>query len=387
MVRIAFRALAVVILLGPLFAFLAVPGRAEEGADALYRITDIAVDIAAPTAAEARDKARTDAERAAFEQLLTRLGASNVSAASFQDKTIAALVRALDIEHETVLAGRYKGLLSVQFKPQAVQEILKDRHVMSATRAGPLTAVLPIVQGEPSVLWEEDTPWRQAWAASPSRAGRTPIVVPTGDLADIARISATEALKGDSGPLQTLAQAYHADEVAVAVLGPDHQHLEVTRYGADGQRRGTTTVETPGAPKATPPDLALRRNVAAIRRWLDAAPPSTTSEATIAPKEGKEGASDTPKAVSFSAEDKEPVVHLLVTVQLPNLAAWPQVRARLTRVVGVERIDLLTLVRGAAQVDLTFVGTLEVLRLACAEQGLGLGQAPGSGAWILWPGR
>src|SRR6185369_10293232 len=66
-------------------------------------------------------------------------------------------------------------------------------------------------------LFEDRNPWREAWAKRPPRDTLMPIVVPLGDLKDIADLDAKQAMAGDVRRLEALARRYGATDTAVAV--------------------------------------------------------------------------------------------------------------------------------------------------------------------------
>src|ERR1700722_8018446 len=68
-----------------LLVFFAPPVWAQTVDTSLYQITDVPVDVTADSAAHARDQAVAGAQRAALEQLLSRLGADSSLVAKLED--------------------------------------------------------------------------------------------------------------------------------------------------------------------------------------------------------------------------------------------------------------------------------------------------------------
>src|ERR1700761_2054301 len=70
------------------------PSRAQDAPDnSMYEVTDVAVDVTADSAAHAKDQAIAQGQRAAFLQLLDRLGVDSGVAAKLSDDDIATLVQ------------------------------------------------------------------------------------------------------------------------------------------------------------------------------------------------------------------------------------------------------------------------------------------------------
>ena len=72
---------------------------------------------------------------------------------------------------------------------------------------------------------------------------------------------------------------------------------------------------------------------------------------------------------------------LSVTIPISSLGDWVQVRDRLASVPSVRRVDLLSLTRQEARVQLRYVGSSDQLRSSLAEVDLDLGG--GDPVWRL----
>ncbi|MGB9152578.1 MAG: hypothetical protein WCD70_05775 [Alphaproteobacteria bacterium] len=109
-----------------------------------YTVTDVNADVTADNASHARDQALMQAERSAYAQLCTRMGATD-NEAKLDDATIESLVQSFEVQSEHLSSVRYIGVFTIQFKPQAVQK----RIVKAATAAAdagetpPAPAVAP----------------------------------------------------------------------------------------------------------------------------------------------------------------------------------------------------------------------------------------------------
>jgi hypothetical protein len=76
-----------------------------------------------------------------------------------------------------------------------------------------------------------------------------------------------------------------------------------------------------------------------------------------------------------------------VAVPIRNLNDWVQTKRRLAQVPTVSRVDLMTLTREAARVELSYRGSPEVLSNALAQQDLSLTEAPPLDQGAIQAGR
>ncbi len=336
----------------------------------VYRIAGVTVDVTAASATVARDHALMQAQRSAFTLLLERLGAGGQQAKA-SDEALAALVQAFEIQNEHTAGLRYTGLFSIQFKPPAVRQWLGTLGVKyTENRARPLV-VLPIVKSkEKATLWEDLTPWRSAWMNSEKNTGLVPFIVPAGDLEDIAIISTAEALSGKVEALEALRQKYEAGGVLVAVLDVTSSVPEDDALGEKGEgvimaRRYDETGEAK--------DLD-RLPIA----WGTLAGRGDVLAGTLRPLSQQLEA-------AWRATNKVPsgaVATLPVDVNVPTLAAWAQIKQKLTQVPVVASAQIVSMTRGLVHIELGFRGELASLSSAVAEQGLTLEQGAGGG-WLL----
>ena len=345
------------------------PAWAEENGDAsLYQVMDVAADVTADSAAHARDQAIMQVQRSAFGQLLTRLGADSALEKKLDDDALAAMVQAFEVQQERLSAVRYIGTFTVQFKPNAVRNFLSKRGTsFNEVRSKPMV-VLPVVSnGGRSVLWEERTPWRAAWEGATGKGGLVPIIVPAGDLEDIAVISTSEAISGKPESLLALINKYQAGGAVVTVLNADLNKLDpkqeirvdIQRYDVTGKPGEAEHLSLPPPADAKALTAVLGDGVKQIQGGME----SKWRQSGKAPK--------------------GPMAHLPVSVPISSLADWTTIKAKLANVPGVARINVITLARGTADIDLEFHGDIPPLQTALAGQNLSLEQSPLTGAWQL----
>lgn len=334
-------------------------GAAQGSSQDVYTVRDVEVDVTAASAAAARDQAITEAQRKAFQQLVQRLTPPGTSAPSASDTQVASLVQDFEVQRERSSSVRYLATLTVRFRPNAVRSLLQGSGVAFAEARSKPMLVLPVYRpggGQP-LLWEDRTPWRSAWENTSPNTGLVPFVVPYGELADIADVSAEEALAGDADGFSAIAERYGADDVVVVEMdapadGPDpatEGRVTVTRHTAAGSQP-SQVVTIPAAPDK-PVEEYLAGGVAAVNALLE--------------RQWKEE----------TAVDRRNEQRMDVTVPVARLDDWIRTRRQITQVPAVARADLRRLSRQEAEVELVYYGDPERLRAALARQDLHLERA------------
>ncbi len=322
-------------------------------------MTDVAVDVTADNAAAARDKGLMEAEGLAFDQLAARLSMGE-AAHRPDNATLASLVQSFDIQNENPRAGRYIGTLSVQFKPGPTRAYLQKKgRAFSEARSQPLV-LLPILhQGGRKILWEETTPWRAAWEKVSTRTGLVPLILPVGDAADAALLDANGAEEGRGEALAALAQKYQAGGVVVAVIDAVPQtpwSLTIKRFDAHGAAQEALQPISLEASSAKDQTAVWAKAVGDVQQGLE--------------KKWKQENQATAKAM------EGPVSTLRVRAGVSSLAAWNDLRDRMSHVPGVARVTVTRMSRGAIDADVLFHGDLASLPETMAAAGVVLKQTP-----------
>ncbi len=333
-----------------------------------FEVAGVAVDVTAESAAQARDQAIAEGERRAFEALLDRLVAADVrgSVQTPDRPVLQGLVKDFSIASEKTSAVRYIATLVVRFDAEAVQGWLIEQGVpFAATPSDPVVVVPVWEEGGRVTLWDDPNPWRDAWDADAGAAPMVPTLLPAGDLADVATLTARQALDGDAAALAALAARYEATDslVAYARLVADTRSgttiVAVTagRFGPEG-RQWLADVNVRPEPDEDR-DAALRRAVAAVVQEVDQ---RWKQDATV------------------SAGGTE---ELEVVVPIASLRDWVDVRRQLEAMVVVRDLDVVMLASDRVRIKLVYVGDIEQLARALGDSGLALIQDPPD--WVLVP--
>ena len=350
------------------------PPAASTSAADPFAVTGVRVDINGSNPTTVRDQAIREAQAKAWTELYRRLVPGGGNPPRLSDNDIARLVQGFEIDEEKVSASRYLGAITVRFRPNAVRDALGQSGGATQYVEPPAQpfVILPVTQTDGRIiLWQDRTPWREAWEARQPAASLVPLMVPDGELSDAQAISGEDAVGGNAEALARIAQAYKAGGVVVArtdlpANGPDPARgltVEVVRYGLDGTR-DAQTVQVKGS---SPEDL-MTRAVAAVGTQLD---DSWRREHTTA---------------------TGPEQNTLVRVPLSAVNDWVETRKRLAGVHAVTRTNLVSISRSEALLTLTHRGDPDQLAQALVRQDLGLARtapapaaAPGA-APVGYPG-
>jgi len=328
--------------------FIALPAKADSGA--LIAVRGIDVDVTAGNAVDAREQAILQGQRKGLRQALLMLApAADVERlAALSDSQITDLVADYEVESEQTSTVRYIGKLAFRYRLDAIGNLLQQNGVSAATSASPPVLVLPVLTaGGKNLLWGDGNAWRDAWSAHPPSGGLIELMVPKGDPADAAAITADQAVAGDVAKIQALAALYGVGDAAVLVARPDANAsalaLSVTRFGIAGP---TGSFQDQIAVDPANPDAAFGQ---AIDRIADRFQQDWIAQ----------------NRVSSSVEQR-----LTVAAPISGLAQWAELRRRLASVATLRHVDVIYLMRGHAELDLVFIGDRDQLARSLQQRAL-----------------
>ncbi len=334
----------------------------------VYKVSGIPVDVTADTAAAAREAALAAGHREAYRRLMARLVLEE-DAGQVPDLSqgqIAQLVQDFSVVNEKTSAVRYLADLTFRFKPDAVRDLFRAYRLrFTEARSKPLL-VLPIYltpSGE-VLLWEESNLWAFAWAGRDLSEELVPLLIPLGDLGDVAAIDVERAIAGDSAALNDIALRYGAEGVLVVQAGlvgdpvDGDARLDVVADRYDGSTSWRIYADSivqsqPGGADAL------------FDAAIDAVVASAQAEWKVA------------NQLSF---DEQRMLSAIVPVT--ELGDWLEVKKRLSDIASIVGTELVYLTRQYAQVDIAFIGDEERLSRALARNELALSRSALAG-WEL----
>jgi hypothetical protein len=334
--------------------------------DHIFEVQNVAVDVTANTAAEARELALSQGTVRAFKRLLQRLTAraQHDKLPDLSKAEIDAFVQDFSVADEKTSAVRYLASLNFRFKAEAVRRLLTDFGVGFAETVSKPVLVLPVFQDAGALmLWDEPNPWREAWAGRAPSEGLVPTLLPLGDLTDIAAIGAEQAMDGDMQRLNAIAGRYGATDTLVVfgVLRHDAPRnlriLEVyfTRFG-NQLRDQTEVMSFEQQAIETVPQLLSR----AARELTAIVEDNWKRDNLLRPEQGGV---------------------IAAVVPIAGLKDWLAVRKRLGEVALVRRAEMVLLSLEEVRVNLHYLGDPDQLALALEQADLRLFEE--SGEWLL----
>lgn len=364
--------------LAPALAFLASLALAATAVRAqsispidVFTVRNVAVDVTARTAAAARERALKDGQTRALLRLLERLVSRSAldRLPTIDQATANFLVRDFEVANEKTSSVRYLATLTYRFKRSEVRALLRREDIPFAETVSKPVLIVPVLRRDQrATLWQDPNPWRDAWADLQEREGLVPMIVPLGDLNDMADLTVGQAMGGDSARLSAIADRHGAADSMVAVadygvgLGTNLPALHVTiiRIGVTAQAPLllTVTAETAEDASGLFRDAALAAAESIEDGWREA------------------------NLLRFEERRR-----LLVSVPLRSLADWVSVRRRLGRVAVVAGWSLNSLTRRAAEVELSLIGDESQLDQALAQADLVLEDAPPAPPGLFGPAR
>jgi len=326
----------------------------------------VRVDATADSADAARELARVDGQRRALMQVIDRLSGSSADSSkppNLDDKTITDMVESFEVANERMSAVHYLADYTFHFRPSKVRRLvhIADRAPSDANGkpsavegGGKPLVVLPVYKDSArTVLWDDPNAWREAWTRRSADSGAARLTVPLGDAGDLAIIDAGRAEAGKSDALTAIAQRNGGDEAIVALAtarreGDQLVGLDVTmkRYRS-GHLADARNARLDANSGESAEDF--------LRRAAD----TIADEIANGSKKG-------------SAPRPDQTLSLNASVPIESIGDWVRVRDRLASVGAIRKVDLLSLNRREAKIQIKYVGGPDQLRSSLAGVDLGL---------------
>jgi hypothetical protein len=274
-------------------------------------------------------------------------------------------VASFEVANEKMSAVRYVADYTFHFRAADVRKLLQTAGITitepnAAGDAGSnptdtgikAIVVLPVYQtSERATLWDEPNPWRQVWTQRTGTSAGTRLVVPAGDAGDALAIDADKARAGDAGALAAIARKNGADEVLVMLAAqrsgdPGGLDVTVKRYRL-GQLVDTHADSVDANPGEAQSPL--------FRRAAD----TIASDINSGWKNVKEPGAGSP-------------ARLVATLPINGLDDWLKLRDRIAALPAVRKIDVKSLSRQEAAIEIQYAGTIDQLKTSLAGINLDL---------------
>ena len=356
------RRLAALIVVALFGLWPAAPVRAQTAPE-VFQVSGIPVDATAADAETAREQALLQGQIEGMRRLLRRLvpAADHGRLPAVGPGQIERYVANFEIADERVSSNQYLARLTVRYEPDAVRELLQSSALAYAETASAPLVVLPLYRpaGAPR-LWPDDNPWWQAWAEHLDSERLLRLVLPLGDLEDMATVSPDRAMAGDTDALSALAARYAADDALVVIATPREAtplalELEVRRNGIEA---------------ANPPETLLAR------------PEETLEDLMAAAVTGLQDSLDERwKSANLLRYDQ--ARSMVVDIPIARLSDWVEISRGLQGLPEVDRVEVAAFARDNVRARVRYLG--DELRLEEALGRLGLALSREGESWLLLP--
>ena len=351
---------AVVVLLA--MCILSVPTTRAQPAR-VYTVEKISIEASAADAVAAKKKAIAEAERRALNTVLWRITPFSAYERLPRPKPalIEDLLEGYSVRREAYSGTQYLATLDFTFQPNAVRQFLEGYGIPFSETQGPRIAVLPILLRDGKMVKGGSDSWRKAWTGLDLDHTLTPVRLMPLDQA-VTDEQAQALLGGDVRAFEAVSRIYGEDAMVVAVASADNKDGKLTTrfFGTDGA--GPIDLPRFDRINAGDMDSAAKRSAMIALRIL----------------EGRWKLARSP--LGGVPEDAQPI-NFAMTAEFAGLPQWQQMRSRLTRVPGVQSLDIVSLSARAANVTLEFPGGAERLSQQLGRHNLYLHNE--GGAWIL----
>ena len=368
------RLLAALILVAACGWSLASPVRAQT-VEEVFQVSGIAVDATAADAVAAREQALLEGQIEGLRRLLRRLvpATDHARLPAVGPGRIQDYVANFEIADERVSSDQYLARLTVRYEPDAVRGLLQSAALPYAETVSVPIVVLPVYStaGGPR-LWPDDNPWWQAWADNLDLERLLRLVLPLGDLEDMATVTPDAAMAGDTVALAALAQRYAADDVLMVVATPrgSGDAGASGEASADGAPALELEVRRSGIGQANPPETLVAR-------------PGETLEDLMA--EAVVGLQDSLderwKSANLLRYDQ--AATMVVDIPIARLSDWVEINRGLEGLSEVDRVDVTMFARDNVRARIGYIGDQVGLEAALGRLGLALSREGES--WLLLP--
>ena len=325
----------------------------------LYTVEGVEVDVTAKNALEAREKAFSEAQVKAYQELVERL-VSNGDEAQNKDldaESISFMVQDFEVTKEQLSAKRYKGTYTIRFRPDAFQtQVINQGQSYSDIPRGAVL-ILPFYQtGTNTILWDQANPFLSAWARDRVQSdGISSTVVPIGDIEDVSQVNEFSPLSYDPVKLERMRERYGANEVSIILASP-----EISADGIENLRLSLYSAKIRG------PEFAGQMKI-------EGRAGETTTQLfdRAVSKLKQQYKSDWKEQTAVASMDTE-IIQAVMSFN--SVREWINVKHILENLTGMEDVKVNRLTPREASVSLKYHGDAQRLGLALSRSGLILGQ-------------
>ncbi len=322
----------------------------------LFEVRDIVVDARGVTAVKARENARKQAQKKAFNIVLKRLTLEN-DWAILPDSSqinIQNYVRGFQLRDEKTASKRYLAKFTIQFDAESVLNMLKKYNISFIESQEKSALLLPILEDNSGYQFWQSHWWKKAWQSRYLGNLPAPMILPLGDEEDVAALSVEEILLGDAENLAKTATRYKVDMIIImhAVVN-DNKRLEVHiyQYSSLGSRLFIRQFK--------PSDL---KDPSQYSHVSDLAPVAVDYILNTFADEWKKS------AIVLERKDRS----FTIGVDYQNMTQWLKILERLQEASFVKGVNTEVLTSNAAIISMNYTGSQKQLISNLAQLDLSL---------------
>ena len=359
-----------------------------------YEVGNVAVDVSAKTADQARTFGWRLAQRRAWKMLWAKVNnRPETDAPNLSDGALDSMVAGIEVEDEQIGAHRYIAHLGVLFDRSRAAQALGQAE--AGVRSVPMLVIPVMWSGGAPQSFEHRTEWQKAWARF--RSGGSPIdyVRPVGNALDPLILNVAQAGRPGRGLWRNLLDQYGASDVVVPIVqlvrqypgGPVLGHFSAL-HGPDGEvitRFDLTASDSEKLPRML--DEGVRRideaYAAALRDGRLRTDRSLEAPAPVVPDLPEEAAVESDASAGIAVPGAAST--FLVQVDTPDDPSLVQVMASLRAIAGVKAVATNSLALGGVSVlRVGYDGDPQTFRTALATAGYNV-QDTGGGLRLTRP--
>jgi len=322
-----------------LFAFIFISVLLNSSAYAMDErfSVDINVDVTDANASAAREKAMSEANRAAVLAVAKRIstadGVTRIN--NLNENQLINFIKEVSVIEEKTSPVRYIAHLRIVLNEEMLKQYMKERDIPLLLTGNGKILVLPIFRefsSDKPLLWENSNPWKQAWDNAANTSAVTFVSIPANTFNSSA-ITAEQALALDG---EALSKIMHTDNFSDAYVldaiydGIDGLIVRASSYNGDNQ-----TIRVSGS-RSSGAEL-FANAVETVKKQLE----------------------DYVSAQSISENSLENSI--VVLYNFNRLSEWAAAEQALSNTPIINDVNVQAFANNKAQLKLTYVGSEDKL--------------------------
>ena len=333
--------------------------------------SEVEVDVTATDTADARGQAMIKGQSEALADLLGRFTTGEQAQQiifTMDPKKIASMARGTEVLSEKMSSNRYRATLRVSFDADEISKLIGggDSSKAAVVQAAPIGSFLIIPSYEEDgtvLLWDDGNPWRNAWKITGIEAPTGDIIVPYGDKADAAILDTKSLSSANYSALLPLVVRYGVTDIILL-------HAKFT------QSTETTLEVVKRRINRTQNEVNVVTYRADTQENRDALMARATHDIVDALEHKKNEEAETIKAVYGGDHGT-----IMVLASISTLASWTQLRAKLSTLPMIDKLEPLAISPQQVDVLVHYRGSADSLANAITAQNIRLVKS--ANYWVI----